>query len=306
MASSPSGPAAPDAPAAPDEPDAIGLAGALGALVGLVRAPEAERRLAEDRGAFLTELGFSGDDIASLAGASDARLLLYRKLIRRGISRAVRAEIPRSAARLEGAFDTWVSRFIDEEAPRSHYLRDVAFEFVAWAAPRWAEDASVPGYLEDLARHELSAFEVASADARGRGAVSAAGLAPEIGAGAEDRALPIELDRGVRFHPSVRLCRYAHAVHRLDADEAARDEPACVPTALLAYRDEEHEVRYLELTELAAAMLERLLRGEMLREAVVGAASALGHALDGAVLSGTAALLEDLTGRGAVRGGAGG
>jgi hypothetical protein len=303
-----SGPVCPDEANA-DEADDVSearLTGAIEALVGLVRAPDAERRLARDRGAFLAELGFSGDDIASLAGASDARLLLYRKLIRRGLGRAVRAEIPRAAARFEGAFDAWVARFIDEEAPRSHYLRDVAFEFVAWAAPRWAADPSVPGYLEDLARHELSAFDVANADAHGRGATAAAGLGQDLAAAPEDLVLPIELDWGVRFHPSVRLCRYAHAVHRLDADEAARDAPARTPTALLAYRDEEHEVRYLELTALAAAMVERLLRGETLREAVVGASSALGHALDGVVLSGTAALLEDLTGRGAVRGGAGG
>jgi hypothetical protein len=41
-----------------------------------------------------------------------------------------------------------------------------------------------------------------------------------------------------------------------------------------------------------------------LREAIVGASSAPLHPLDGAVLTGTAALLEDLTGCRAGRGGA--
>jgi hypothetical protein len=287
----------------------------LGAMVELVRAPEAERRLAEGRSAFLGTLGVGGADLASLAAASDGRLLLYRKLIRRGLSRAIRAELPRTAARLETVFDSWVARFVDEEAPRSHYLRDVAFEFIAWAAPRWAEDPAVPGYLADLGRHELSAFDVAAADAKGQssriGSGAGVGLAQAVGASSavgdtrDTRdAQPIELERAVLFHPSVRLCRYAYAVHRLDADEAARDAPAREPTALLAYRDAEHEVRYLELTQLAAAILERLLCGEALGAGVVGAASALGHALDGAVLTGTAALLEDLTARGAVLGGA--
>jgi len=141
--------------------------------------------------------------------------------------------------------------------------------------------------MAELARHELSAFDVAAAP--------------------DERASPhvIELDRAVLFHPAVRLCRYDHAVHRLSADEAARDEPAKEPTALLAYRDAEHEVRYLELTPLAAAILARLLRGETLREGVTGGAGDLAHPLDGAVLSSTAALLSDLEGRGVVLGGAG-
>jgi hypothetical protein len=289
----------PELPAPAD--DHARFASLLDAMIELVRTPDAERRLAADREAFLTELGLSGADLASLSGASDKRLLLYRKLIRGGIARAVRAEIPRTAARLEAAFDAWVCRFIDSEAPRSHYLRDVAFEFVAWASPRWAGDPAVPSYMADLARHELSAFDVAGADAQGRS--TGVGLAqkarPPAGEG-----LSLELDRAVRFDAAVRLCRYDHAVHRLHADEDSRDVPAREPTALLAYRDADHEVRYLELTPLAAEILERLLRGETLREGVVGGTRALGYPLDGAVLTSTASLLGDLTERDVVLGGA--
>jgi hypothetical protein len=88
------------------------------------------------------------------------------------------------------------------------------------------------------------------------------------------------------------------------ADEAARDVPAREPTALLVYRDAEHEVRYLELSPLAAAILERLLAGSTLREAVLGGCGVLGHPVDGPVLEGTAALLADLGGRGALLGAA--
>jgi hypothetical protein len=158
---------------------------------------------------------------------------------------------------------------------------------VAWAGPRWAADPEVPDYLGDLARHELTGFEVGSAD--------------------DDRGptgIDLELDATARFHASVRLARYDHAVHRLLADEDARDVPTREPTALLAYRDADHEVRYLELTPLAAAILDRLLLGETLRSAVVGAASARGEALGPEVLAGTARLLDDLAQRGALLGGA--
>ncbi len=108
-------------------------------MTRLVRAPEAERALAEDA------LG------VARGGRPRAR--------RRGAARRARGrsgcwstgatcaapcaapcsqEIPRTAARLGAAFGVWVDRWIDEEAPRSRYFRDVAFELVAWAGPRWA------------------------------------------------------------------------------------------------------------------------------------------------------------------------
>lgn len=271
----------------PERDDAARFAAALSTVQHLVRAPEAEARLAHDRQAFLAETAPAPADLRAFAAAPDKRLLLYRKLVRGGLTKAIAVELPRTAARLGEAFEAWVSRFIEDEAPRSHYLRDVAFEFLAWARPRWAEDSTVPSYLGDLARHELSTFEVSSAPADERGPTG----------------LPMELDRPVRFERSARLYAYDHAVHRLLGDEAARDVPAREPTALLAYRDAEHAPRYLELTPLAAAILARLLAGATLQEGVVGGAAQLGHALDGAVLASTAALLDDLSSRGVVLGG---
>jgi hypothetical protein len=259
----------------------------LSAVASLVRAPAIEAQIALDPRAFFVDGGLDAADATSLAALGAQRLLVYRKLVRRSLAAAIRLEIPRTAARLGEAFEAWVERFIDEEAPRSHYLRDVAFELVAWAGPRWAADANVPSYLGDLARHELIGFEVGSAE----GARAATGI-------------DLDLDVPACFHASVRLARYEHAVHRLLADEAARDVPARAPTALLAYRDAEHDVRYLELSPLAAAILDRLLLGETLRSAVVGAASSLGAALGPEVLAGTATLLDDLAERGALLGGA--
>ena len=107
----------------------------------------------------------------------------------------------------------------------------------------------------------------------------------------------------MRFSTSARLCRYEHAVHRLAAALDARDVPEQVPGGLLAYRDPDHEVRFLELTPLATAILERLLRGEPLGEAVVSACTAMGAVVDAAVTGSTAALLGDLLERGAILGG---
>lgn len=272
----------------PDRDDAerARLVAQLSVVPRLIRDPDADRAVRADAASFLAEGGLDAADAEQLAAAGARRLLVYRRLVRGSLERAIRQEIPRTAARLEEAFTAWVGRFVDEEAPRSHYLRDVAFEMVAWAAPRWAADPEVPAYLADLARHELTAIEV--------------GAAPD---GPGPSGADVELDRPVRFHPSARLHRYDHAIHLLLADEGARDVPERVPTALLAYRDAEHDVRYLALTPLAAAILERLLRGETLRAAMVGGTTALAHPLDGAVLASSAAVLTDLSERGVMLGG---
>jgi hypothetical protein len=283
------------------QPDAGGDLERYGALLAtmarLVRAPDAEGGLGGDAQAWLAAGGLGSADAAQLAALGPKRLLVYRRHVRRGLLRAVRLEIPRTAARLEGAFEACVERFIEEEAPRSRYFRDVAFELVAWAAPRWASDPAVPAYLGDLARHEIAHFEAASA--------------PDAAAGAP--LTEVALDRGVRFAAGVGLGRYAFAVHRLDAALEARDVPAREPTALLAYRDAEHDVRFLELTPLAAEIVGRLLGGERLGPAVTGACACQGLAeggraergrpVDPAVTRSTAALLEDLIARGAILGG---
>jgi len=260
----------------------------LATMQRLVREPDAELAFAADPRGFLAGFALAAEDVEQLAALGSPRLFLYRRHVRKTLARGVRRQIPRTAARLGDAFDAWIERWIEAEAPRSRYFRDAAFEMVAWAAPRWAEDAAVPDFLRDLARHELVRFDVAAAP-RGDGA----------NVGAE-----IELDRAVHFDAAVRLVRYEHAVHRLDDDEASRDQPAREATALLVYRDDEHDVRFLELTPLCAAILERLLVGETLRAAVVGGAAALDHPLDGAVTQSTAAVLEDLRARGALLGGA--
>ncbi|AUX25001.1 hypothetical protein SOCEGT47_055420 [Sorangium cellulosum] len=262
--------------------------------------------IAADPRAWLERAGLTGPDLEAMAALPPGRLLLYRRLVRRGLTGAIRAEIPRTAARLGARFEADVARFFEEELPRSRYLRDVAFEFVAFAAPRWAEDPDVPSYLADLARHELVALAVACAEPDGAETVTPGASGPGAsgpgtsGPGASGEEL--SLDRGARFQRAATLVRHEHAVHRLSADEAARDVPAREPVSLLAYRDAEHEVRYLELTPLAAEILGRLLAGEALGEAVVAGCAAQEHPVDGPVLESTAALLGDLAERGVLLG----
>jgi hypothetical protein len=235
--------------------------------------------------AFLGSLELEPAERAALAKNLDG-LLVYRKLVRARLREALELAAPRALARLGPLFDDYFDRFLAERGPRTHYLRDVTQEWLDFCEPLWAGDARVPGYLIDLARHEALAIIVASG----------ADPAPAADAGT------LDLARGLRFIEAARVVRYRHAVHELSEDTDDRTEPRAGATALFVYRSPEHDVRYLELTPLAAGILERLLAGATLGDAVTRAAGAAGVPLESSVLEGTARLLAELAERGALLG----
>jgi hypothetical protein len=254
------------------------------ALVALVHGPPVEPR---DAAAFLGRYELSDADRAALQSDFE-RLLVYRRLVRGTLQGAVALAIPRTMARLGAVFDEYFDRFLAERGPRTHYLRDVTTELLDFCAPLWRDDTRVPPWALDLARHEALEIVVSSL----REAVTPRALGE------------LALERGLCFVEAARVARYGFAVHRLASDEADRTPPEPGPTALFVYRDPAHDVRYLELSPLAAALLERLLRGETLRESLL-LACAETDTEPGAALEGTARLLADLSERGALLGAAG-
>jgi hypothetical protein len=241
---------------------------------------------ARDLQRFLEERGVNADDAAAIA-AAPARLAVYRSLVRNGLSNVVARVLPRTRARFDaarpGRFAADFAAFVDEVAPRTHYLRDVPAELLAWAQPRWRGDPAVPAYLPDFAAFELAGFAV--------------GTAADL---PNDTPLQdIAPDRALVLHPSALTLHLGWAVHELSQAPDAADEPEAREVALLGYRDAEHAVRWLELTPLAAAIVDRLLAGEPL-----GAAVASAHELQRAAYDAkaVAALLSDLGARGVVVG----
>ena len=255
------------------------------AMHDLVQAEDAPDASTSEPARWLEARGVVGRDGRSMAALGGHRLTIYRRLVRRGLAGAIRVQVPRTAARLGDRFDQELDAYFGERCPDSHYLRDVAFEFVAWAAPRWQGAADVPAYLVDLARHELSAFAVAGAPREVTKAVA-----------------DLDLNAPIAFDPVARIGRYDHAIHRLSARLDATDTPELCTTVLLVYRDDEQDVRYLELSPLADIVITRLMSGEALGPAVIHATAATGQPLTQAVLEGMAKLLADLAERGIVLG----
>ena len=214
------------------------------------------------------------------------RLSVYRTLVRKRLSDAVELAVPRTRARLGRLFDEYFERFLLERGPRTHYLRDVTSEFLDFLEPCAEIDSRLPPWTLDLARHEALDIIVGS-------------LADT---GAPGATLELDPDRGLVFSATARVVRYGHAVHRLSSAPDDRSVPERVAVALFVYRSPENEVRYLELTPLAARILDGLLAGNTLRAALERATHELGVARDDAVLEGAARVLADLSERGAITG----
>jgi hypothetical protein len=240
---------------------------------------------------YLARHAVAEEDIDALC-AGPARLSLYRRLVRNNLEHVVGQMMPRAKARLDalagGAFDASLAAFLDEVGPRTHHLRDVPAEFLAWARDRWPRDPRIPPWMIDLATHEHVEFLV--------GAAPLPASSPPLG--------EVALDKPLVFTEVRRLVRYAFAVHELPEVLGDDTVPAARSVVLLAYRDERHEVRFLELTAVAAAILERLFAGDTLKDALTRACQFCAVPLDDALLAGAARLLADLGERGVLLGAA--
>jgi hypothetical protein len=264
------------------------MADPIPALAAVVREREADARARADFAAFLAERDLADADREAMLAVGAERFLVYRSLVHNRVRNTVRDFITRTAARLGiKRLRADVADFMDERAIVSPYLRDVPAEFVEFAIPRWRDDASLPAYVVDLARHELVDYTVRN-DPRG-------GEAPT--------GEPLALDRPLRFDGAARLIEYDYAVHRLPLDEDDRSEPAREATRLLVYRDAKHKVRYLELTPLAAAILRQLVvQGLAVADGLRAACDELGVELGDEQLGIAAQLLADLADRGVMLG----
>jgi hypothetical protein len=258
----------------------------LHALIADACFGDSEDALAGDAGAYLAKHGVEGEDAeAMLAGGGSRRLGLYRQLVRHNVVNVASTILEHTRARLDAhvpdEFARSVAAFLAAVGPRTPHLRDVPAELLAWAAPRWREDARIPAWLVDHAELELVDFTI--------------GVAPRPPA--PPPLADVTADRALVFGDPRVIVHLDWAVH-----ERRGEEPEKRAVHLLVYRDAQHAVRYLELTPLASQILELLFAGRPLAAAMVEACAASGQAMDDSVLGGAARLLADLGERGVLLG----
>ena len=209
-------------------------------LQTVVQRPHGPRSVRAMQASGFDGHGLDPRDAKHLTSCDHRKLNVYRKLIRGTMLDTMRLELPLTAARLGDDYDHWVHRFCNEQLPSSAILRDVAFEFAAWACPLWQHDDSIPPFLPELARYELLEFDVHCAQRVAPARVGDA-LRPEL---------------PVCFDGSVRLGHFTFEVHLLPDDPQDRTQPKRASDedgiGVLAYRDGDNDFRQLSLTPLAA------------------------------------------------------
>jgi hypothetical protein len=264
----------------PQEPLQAALARILRGPLGAVRDPAALART-------LREHGVVGRDLAaSTTPGARLRFELYHELVRGRIRGALDVSIPRTLARLGSQrVDHEIDAFLSLRAPRSPYFPDIATELVEFVGERWNTDATVAPYLPELARYELSCFEIAAAE--------------------DDPPSPpreLSVDAPLELQRAARLAHYQHAVHLLPEDSHDRSSPPPGDFWLLGYRDAAGSARFLELTPLAAWLVTELMNGATLGDGCKSSCAAVGLAADDAALADIARLLDDLERRGLLLG----
>lgn len=231
-------------------------------------------------------LDISEHSLGKDAAASSAdweRFVLYRQLVFGRFWGTLEVSIPRTIARIgKEILQQDLREWIFQRATKSVYMRDIPPEFMAFVGTRWFDELNLPDYLRELALHELLTIDVA------------AGLDDDAKASIEG----VDVDTCLQFQQAAKLAHYRYAVHRLPEDEEDRSEPALGDWWILGYRDAEDEVRFLELTPLAAAVVDKLMQGQCLGDAAKSGCASAGVALDDGALATIAVLLDDLEERG--------
>ena len=231
----------------------------------------------------------AAEDVEAIV-AAPPRLAVYRSLVRNGLASVVAADDAADAGapecRVAGRFDADLAAFLDEVG-------------AAHALP-----ARRAGRVPRVGRAALARGHAACRRTCGpRGPRAGPVRGGRRGAVARARARRRRW-RWIVPSPSPSRCAWSPTpgpCTSCPADEDGDGAPARRDVQLLAYRDAEHVVRWLELTPLAAAVLERLVAGEPLGAAVEHACQAH-RVAPAAVLPDVARLLADLGERGVLLG----
>jgi hypothetical protein len=257
----------------------------------LVRDGSLRERLRADPEAMLTELGLDEGDRAGMLGLGDKRLLVYHEMVHARLFKTVRSFIEGAGERIGDArLRAEVREWIAGPGPKTRYLRDIAAEFLAWVRPRWEADESLPPWIAEYCDHVVAVRTIRND--------------PNVIEMPADTSL--DLERSVVCNPTTRLYHYRWAVHRLPTPLTSEHVPASLDSldppgarqSVVGFRHpDDEQPHFFDIKPRSAHLLERLLAGATLRDALFGACAAMGETLDDEILSVTAVTLADLVDR---------
>lgn len=256
----------------------------------IVRDGSLREPLRADPESTLTGLGLDEHTRSGMLGMGAKRLLVYHEMVHARLFKTVRSFLEGAGEQLGDArLSADVRDWITTAGPTSRYLRDVAAEFLAWVRPRWEADESLLPWLFEYCDHVVAVRTIRN-DPRTPGTPT---------------DINLELERPVACNPTTRLYRYRWGVHRLPTPFSIEREPEPLDgSVLVGFRHpDDDQPHFFDIKPRSAHLLERLLAGATLREALFGACAAMGETLDDEILSVTAVTLADLADRRVLLGG---
>jgi len=218
-------------------------------------------------------------------GVSERGMAVYTEIVFNNIDSSVSACFP-VLKKVLGE-DIWlglVREFFIQQPCATPIFREIPEAFLAYIN----RVSGLPPYVQNLAHYEWVELYLAYAD--------------ETIDWSQIDTEAYLLDYPVAFVPAMTLLSYDYPVHQISPENIPAS-PLETPVSLLVFRDADDEVKFVELNQLTAALIEDLQDGQLsARQALIGITSAMAFDDVDAIVDFGFELLRDLKSQGAILG----
>jgi len=218
-------------------------------------------------------------------GVSERGMAVYNEIVFNNIESSVAACFPVLKKVLDE--DIWlrlVREFFIHQPCTTPIFREIPEAFLAYIN----RVSGLPPYVQNLAHYEWVELYLAYAD--------------ETIDWSQIDTEAYLLDSPVAFVPAMTLLSYDYPVHQISPENIPAS-PLETPVSMLVFRDADDEVKFVELNQMTAALIEDLQDGQLsARQALIGIASAMAFDDVDAIVDFGFELLRDLKSQGAILG----
>ena len=218
-------------------------------------------------------------------GVSERGMAVYNEIVFNSIESSVGACFP-VLKKVLGE-DIWlrlVREFFIHQPCTTPIFREIPEAFLAYIN----RVSGLPPYVQNLAHYEWVELYLAYAD--------------ETVDWSQIDTEAYLLDSPVAFVPAMTLLSYDYPVHQISPENIPAS-PLETPVSMLVFRDADDEVKFVELNQMTAALIDDLQDGQLsARQALIGIASAMAFDDVDAIVDFGFELLRDLKSQGAILG----
>lgn len=218
-------------------------------------------------------------------GVSERGMAVYTEIVFNNIESSVAACFPVLKKILDEALWLQLVRdFFIQQPCTTPIFREIPEAFLAYIN----RVSGLPPYVQNLAHYEWVELYLAYADKSIKW--SQIDIEADL------------LDAPLAFAPAMALLDYDYPVHQI-SPENIPESPLEAPVNLLVFRDADDVVRFIEINQITATLIENLQESQLTaRQALIGIASAMNFNDVSAMVDFGLGVLQDLKSQGAILG----